>query len=35
VAASPAIVLAACAGFVGVVLVQSLRGRLASGFAPS
>jgi manganese/iron transport system permease protein len=35
VAASPAIVLAACAGFVGVVLVQSLRGRLASGFAPA
>jgi manganese/iron transport system permease protein len=33
VAASPAIVLAACGAFIAVVLVQSARGRLASGFA--
>ncbi len=35
VAASPAIVLAACAAFVAVVIVQSARGRLASGLAPA
>ncbi len=31
VAASPAIVLSACAAFAAVVLAQSVRGRLGSG----